>query len=57
MSWNENHYRFDNNGNFKSASEAKSAADNGDLVTLSNGNYWDRETNTDYYSDGTRKDD
>lgn len=55
MSWISDHYNLDKYGNFDSAEEAKKAADADDLVELSNGNYWDKETDTEYWHDGEKK--
>lgn len=55
MSWNDNHYYKEENGDFRSQAEAEKAADNGDLRRLSNGCYYDTETGEEYWPDGTKK--
>ncbi|MBR2704397.1 MAG: hypothetical protein IKE91_02910 [Clostridia bacterium] len=54
MSWNEDHYQFDDDGNFEPG-EIDSAIENGDVTTLSNGCLWDRETGAEYWPDGQKK--
>lgn len=55
MGWLTDHYSFDDDGNFESADEARSACDNGDLVELDNGSYWDKKSGNEYWSDGEKK--
>ena len=55
MGWLTDHYNFDDNGNFDSADEARSACENGELVELDNGCYWDKESGDEYWSDGEKK--
>ena len=55
MPWNKDHYLFDDDGNFDSKEEAQRACENGDLVELSNGCFWDKETDTEYWWDGEKK--
>lgn len=55
MSYNDDHYKFDRNGNFSSKSELNRAASNGDVQKLSGGTFWDKQTGSEYWSDGTKK--
>lgn len=55
MSWNQDHYRFDDEGNFISEEELQEAFQNGDLKQLSSKTYWDKETDTEYWWDGEKK--
>ena len=50
MSWMDDHYRMDEDGNFETLADYNRAVGNGDLEELSNGRYYDRETNTEYNS-------
>lgn len=54
MSYNEDHYRMDNNG-FYNKAEAERAVQNGHLERLSNDSLYDRQTGKEYWSDGTEK--
>lgn len=54
MSWTmDEHYRMDD-GNFETLSEYERAIDNGDLRELSNGHYYDEESDTEYDYRGNR---
>lgn len=54
MAWQmDEHYRM-KDGNFETASEYERAVKNGDLEQLSNGRYYDKETNTEYDSKGDK---
>ena len=55
MPYNDDHYNFDNSGNFSSKSELDRAASNGDVEELSGGTFWDRQTGNEYWSDGSKK--
>ena len=55
MSYNDDHYRKEQGGDYDSQSEAERACNNGDLVRLSNGCYWDKQTGEEYWPDGTKK--
>ena len=55
MSWLKDHYLFDDDGNFESEEEAKSARDNGDIVELCSGCLWDKESGDEYWPDGEKK--
>ena len=54
MSWMDDHYRMDEDGNFETLADYNRAVGNGDLEELSNGHYYDRETNTEYDSRGDK---
>ena len=41
MSWMDDHYRMDNEGNFETLEDYNRAVKNGDLEELSNGRYYD----------------
>ncbi len=55
MSWINDHYLIDDDGNFENDEEIQEAVDNGDLKELSDGSYWDPETDTEYWWDGEKK--
>ena len=50
MSWMDDHYRMDNEGNFETLEDYNRAVKNGDLEELSNDRYYDRESDTEYDS-------
>ena len=54
MSWMDDHYRMDNEGNFETLADYDRAVKNGDLGELSNGRYYDRERDTEYDSRGVK---
>lgn len=55
MSYNDNHYRKEEDGDYYSQAEAEKAYENGHLEKLSNGSFYDRETGEEYWPDGTKK--
>ena len=55
MSYNDNHYRKEEDGDYYSQAEAEKACENGHLEKLSNGSFYDRETGEEYWPDGTKK--
>ncbi len=55
MSYNDDHYKKQQGGDYDSQSEAERAYENGHLEKLSNGGYWDKETGEEYWSDGTKR--
>ncbi len=54
MSWMDDHYRMDNEGNFETLEDYNRTVKNGDLEELSNGRYYDRESDTEYDSRGDK---
>lgn len=54
MSWMDDHYRMDNEGNFETLEDYNRAVKNGDLEELSNGRYYDRESDTECDSRGDK---
>ena len=54
-SFNDGKYLKDEDGDYRSQSEAERAYENGHLEKLSNGNYYDRQTGEEYWSDGTKR--
>lgn len=54
MGWLSDHYRLNDDG-FEDQDEYEEAIDNGDIKLLFNGSGWDPETDTEYWSDGTKK--
>lgn len=55
MSWNTDHYHFDDDGNFYDQDEYDNAVESGDISLLFNGCGWDRETGDEFWPDGTKK--
>ena len=55
MSYNDDRYYKEKGGDYYSDKEANRAFENGHLERLSNGNYYDRETGEEYWSDGTKR--
>ena len=55
MSWNDNHYRKEKNGDFYNQEEIERAHAAGDVEQISGGRYWDKQTGEEYWSDGTKK--
>lgn len=55
MGWLKDHYELDDDGNFDSVEELRDAVENNDLVELSNGTFWDKETGDEYWADGEKK--
>lgn len=53
MSWNKDHYQFDDEGNFEPG-ELDRAIENGDVKPLSNGRFWDSEDDEEYWPDGEK---
>lgn len=54
MSWMDDHYRMDEDGNFETLSDYERAIENDDLTELSNGHYYDRESGAEYDSRGDK---
>ena len=54
MPFNNDRYRMNDDG-YETEAEANRAADNGHLERLPNGNFWDRETGDEFWSDGKKK--
>ena len=51
-----NSYKTDDDGNFWSKEEAERAENNGDLQGLSYGGFYDKDSGTRYWPDGTKRD-
>ena len=55
MSYNDDHYRKETNGDYRSVAEAERAYKNGHLDKLSNGNFYDRQTREEYWGTDASK--
>lgn len=53
--WDEDGHKKDDDGNFWTKEEAEKAVDDGDLVRLSNGCLWNKQTGEEFWPDGTKK--